>query len=628
LSLDPLLYSEAHDLLEAICREEATAADFARLEEIARDDPEVRGFYLDYLDIHVQLRWSFGERQVEGDDQQPAACRAAQVQAPPRSPVLGFLSGLWSAGSDAPGVTAFSWLVMACVCTGLVLTIFFSIVLVFRGVANNGDAPQVAGQGARSNGLPSPSGRGAGGEGIVIAPTSPIPPSGAPTSAAAVARLIHAVDCHWVIGSHSPHVGDDLEPGRKLALMSGLAEIMFTSGVRVLLEGPATLEIGSEMSTFLSRGKLSVVVEDPSARGFEVRTPGMTYTDLGTEFGVLVAMDGSQEMHVFRGQVRAESDGGETGRRGDTEKGGHGGPSVPASSLVLSSNQAIRVEKPQGNAPIAIVRQAAVPDQFVRKMSPATELDLVDVAAGGDGLSAHRNRAINPSNGEFKDSPHGGDNIDHSFPGIYFKPDRKYHRVPASTLIDGVFVVQGGAGPVQLDSAGHTFAKFPGTTALTSQFIWAVGAGVSRTGMLEDKDDKDYAALAKFGSFDYTSAGHGMLYLRSNKGITFDLRAIRHAHPQYRLLRFAASAGEPAHGEFKGKRGASDFWVFVDGQLRFEKQHAVAQKQEIPIDIALDPASSFLTLATTDGGDHIWGDWCLFADPRLILGPAEKAAGK
>jgi hypothetical protein len=45
---------------------------------------------------------------------------------------------------------------------------------------------------------------------------------------------------------------------------------------------------------------------------------------------------------------------------------------------------------------------------------------------------------------------------------------------------------------------------------------------------------------------------------------------------------------------------------------------------EVPIVVSLPPASRFLTLATTDGGDSIWGDWTMFADPKLAVEAAEQ----
>ena len=50
-------------------------------------------------------------------------------------------------------------------------------------------------------------------------------------------------------------------------LTSGLAEFMFQSGVRAVLQGPATMEISSRQSAMLWRGKLTVIVLDPNTAG-------------------------------------------------------------------------------------------------------------------------------------------------------------------------------------------------------------------------------------------------------------------------------------------------------------------------------------------------------------------------
>jgi hypothetical protein len=292
----------------------------------------------------------------------------------PRSSVLGFLHALLRAGRERPMTSVLTWLVMAIVCSGMVLTLFLCIVLVFQGLHGHLDAPQVAGNNAdgESGGAPSALGRGDGENGSrTVSSRPPISPSPHPSHSGTVARLIHISEPRWAVGSHSPHVGDDLEPGRKLLLLSGLAEIMFESGVRAVLQGPATMEIGSSRSALLQHGKLTVRVEDPDAHGFEVRAPGMKYTDLGTEFGVSVAKDGTQEMVVFRGQVKVEASAdGQIGRWGDGETGKtvahpvspspH--PAISPSSLVLSAHQAVRVAAPDKPPE----RIAADEKQFVR----------------------------------------------------------------------------------------------------------------------------------------------------------------------------------------------------------------------------------------------------------------------
>ena len=59
---------------------------------------------------------------------------------------------------------------------------------------------------------------------------------------------------------------------------------------------------------------------------------------------------------------------------------------------------------------------------------------------------------------------------------------------------------------------------------------------------------RQWAIPTELGGIDYASSGHGLLFMPANKGITFDLEAIRRANPGYKLLRFRAVAGntEPA----------------------------------------------------------------------------------
>jgi hypothetical protein len=131
---------------------------------------------------------------------------------------------------------------------------------------------------------------------------------------------------------------------------------VFENGAIMILEGPATLEIRSQSSITLDCGKLAITADKPSAHGFEVVAPGMRYTDLGTEFGVLVAPGGEQEVHVFRGRVAAGStqEGererkgeGEKARRGETKNAGSNSSpllhSSPSPSVVLTAHEALRV---------------------------------------------------------------------------------------------------------------------------------------------------------------------------------------------------------------------------------------------------------------------------------------------
>ncbi len=102
-----------------------------------------------------------------------------------------------------------------------------------------------------------------------------------------------------------------------------------------------------------------MTVENPSSRGFVACTPGMKYTDMGTEFGVLVKEDGVQEVHVFRGKVQAEQT---VKRKEEREIGRKGDAEMPSTPLVLTVNQAIRITGP--NTPFE--RIASDEKRFVR----------------------------------------------------------------------------------------------------------------------------------------------------------------------------------------------------------------------------------------------------------------------
>jgi hypothetical protein len=86
-----------------------------------------------------------------------------------------------------------------------------------------------------------------------------------------------------------------------LRLKSGLAQVVFYSGARVVIEGPAELQIISPSEASCPLGRLTAEVP-PQARGFQIRTRQMTVTDLGTVFGLDVK-ERATELHVFKGSV-------------------------------------------------------------------------------------------------------------------------------------------------------------------------------------------------------------------------------------------------------------------------------------------------------------------------------------
>lgn len=116
----------------------------------------------------------------------------------------------------------------------------------------------------------------------------------------AVAAIDRTVDAVWVDKAVSRTAGMPLERGW-LKLASGLVEIEFYCGARVVLEGPVELQLLSFNEAFCLHGKLTAEVPN-QARGFRVNTPRGSVIDLGTAFGLSVD-DDTSEVHVFKGEV-------------------------------------------------------------------------------------------------------------------------------------------------------------------------------------------------------------------------------------------------------------------------------------------------------------------------------------
>ena len=54
--------------------------------------------------------------------------------------------------------------------------------------------------------------------------------------------------------------------------------------------------------------------------------------------------------------------------------------------------------------------------------------------------------------------------------------------------------------------------------------------------------------------------------MRTNKAVTFDLKAIRRANQGCKLVQFRAVAGNPEPASARGRPVYADVWVLVDGR--------------------------------------------------------------
>lgn len=117
-----------------------------------------------------------------------------------------------------------------------------------------------------------------------------------------VASLSYDQGAVWAEGQRTVVTGAHLARGETMRLESGLAEIRFESGARLLMAGPATLQLDSDNSVRLEVGKMSATVDEKS-QGFAVDTSAGRVVDLGTRFGVSAEEAGRVQVFVDQGQV-------------------------------------------------------------------------------------------------------------------------------------------------------------------------------------------------------------------------------------------------------------------------------------------------------------------------------------
>ena len=97
------------------------------------------------------------------------------------------------------------------------------------------------------------------------------------------------------------------------------------------------------------------------------------------------------------------------------------------------------------------------------------------------------------------------------------------------------------------------------------------------------------------------------------------------ANPGCRVLQFRAVVGNVETASQNGADVLADVWVLVDGKERFKRREINRWNGAMPIALPLGGQDRFLTLAATDGGNGVSGDWIVFGDPRLELSLPESA---
>ncbi len=286
--------NELLDLIDALCYGTITPEQSELLQQRLLHDREAQWFYLQRLHLHGSLlwnrrshtEWAALQRLGECADVAATGGSTREQPAPSRVPPAVPLGGTWRAASNyLAGHEIFTSYLMA--------TIFLAIALVI------GQNVYVAGPQRQNVALNDPS------------PAEP--------EIVFVGRITGMADCRWNNpGREAFFNGASVPLGRKYTLASGLVQITYDSGAKVILEGPCTYKVESARGGYLALGKLTARVEKnaeeregreeeavnpKSPNPFFVSTPVAVVTDLGTEFAVEVGRDGTSDIQVFQGKI-------------------------------------------------------------------------------------------------------------------------------------------------------------------------------------------------------------------------------------------------------------------------------------------------------------------------------------
>ena len=410
-----------------------------------------------------------------------------------------------------------------------------------------------------------------------------------PFTAPVVATLEDSIDAVWDSKSQIPDEFGGMVQST-YGLKEGYASILFNGGAKVTVESPAKLSLNSVGDMELLSGKIYAIVPG-SAKGFSVMAGNSKIVDLGTEFGVEVDNKENTEFHVTKGRTLLFV-GLLTGKKEEEIKVDAG-----AAKKVYSDGFVKEI-------PVAKHR-------FARRISSKSGLvfrdmkfSLADIIGGGNGFgTGNRKQSIDPLAGKVT-----SEYVLELRQGI-----NRFFPVEDSEYIDGVFVPDGGNGPVTVSTAGDQFENCIDTSGgcyrdISNYFQKHI----------DDPNDMEVPIRGVMNGVLYGTTEKPAISMHSNTGITFDLDRIRKGNPGMRIRAFTSLCGVAGDADRLLDRKAA-FYVLVDGREKFEMSGLNKELRDIPVRIELTDQDRFLTLITADGGDSSGMDWCMFAMPALEL---------
>lgn len=363
-------------LAEAVCDETATAEEFGQLDFLLAGDEQSRRVYLDYCELHfalgldLQAHWEGQKACRQIDQLVSATVEPDRPVGEEASTTTRVVSGVTFFGSAIHG--AGSYFTSGWPMAYLVATVVLGFGLMLGTVTHISPLSQIAEIKTPTNTVRSPS-----------ATKSPV-----------VGRVTGVVDCvfnnaelrttngiqHSACSiQHSP-----VSLGDRIALRSGLLEITYDTGAKVILQGPVTYDVSSATGGYLSAGALTARLKskgvqrpaglwwladetvvalankeksgassdgrESATNAFTVTTPTAVVTDLGTEFAVDVRGPDSTDTHVFQGVVEVQV------RDGSAKK-----------PICLKERESLHVKAERGQV-AAVSYEPINGEKFVRRM--------------------------------------------------------------------------------------------------------------------------------------------------------------------------------------------------------------------------------------------------------------------
>ncbi len=265
---------ELFQLLAELVDGRLTPGQTERLRELLRDNPRAQDIYIKYMGVHAQLYLDYdcgsGPMAMPGGSSMPIRSLSDSSLGPIDR---NFLEERFeeAIGPIEPSRTWSPTWVVGSILAAVLLIV--GLAVVFR-------APRV--------------------REAPIAHSLPLTTN----AANGLAMVVRLENVHWEMdGGREPREGDIFPQGR-LRIRSGHLTLSMLSGVTILVEGPADVELLSMDRVYCHHGKLRVHAPE-GAEGFLVSGPGSAVMDIGTEFGLNIQSNGKSRGKVFKGEVEA-----------------------------------------------------------------------------------------------------------------------------------------------------------------------------------------------------------------------------------------------------------------------------------------------------------------------------------